>query len=396
MVWKLLRKNISVGQIAGYVLANLIGLAIVLSAVKFYDDVQGAWDDEDSFISKDYLIISRQVSMLNTLMTGNATFDPDAIDDLERQDWVREVGKFSAANFNVTAALDLNGRGMSTYIFLESIPDRFIDIKPEGWEWNPDAPEQKPIPIIMSKDYLTLYNFGFAVTRGMPQLSEGIIGSVPVQLILSGNGHIDRYSARIVGFSSRLNTIAVPGKFLKWANARYASAPEPDPSRLIIEVNSPGDPEIEKYLSDKGYEAAGDKLNNGKASYFLTLVTSVVIAVGATISILAFFILMLSIYLLLQKNREKLHDLMLLGYSPGQVAACYYRLVAAVNSVVLLLAIIIMISASACWSAGLSQIDLAQTSPLKASVVGIVIMAVITAINFMAISRIVRKNFRNR
>lgn len=75
----------------------------------------------------------------------------------------------------------------------------------------------------MSKDYLTLYNFGFATTRNMPQLSEGLIGTVPMTMTLSGNGLHETLPARIVGFSSRLNTIAVPQSFLDWANERYAA-----------------------------------------------------------------------------------------------------------------------------------------------------------------------------
>ena len=39
MIWKLLRKNISIWQIAGYAAATFIGLSIVLIALQFYRDV---------------------------------------------------------------------------------------------------------------------------------------------------------------------------------------------------------------------------------------------------------------------------------------------------------------------------------------------------------------------
>ena len=57
IVWRLLRKNISAAQIAGYAIANLVGLSIVLTAIQFYRDVNSLWNKEDSFISKDYMII---------------------------------------------------------------------------------------------------------------------------------------------------------------------------------------------------------------------------------------------------------------------------------------------------------------------------------------------------
>lgn len=391
LVWRLLRKNVSVAQIAGYAVANLVGLAIVLTAIQFYRDINEVWEAEDSFFSKDYMIISKRVSDLN-LFIGKTSFSESEIDDLKAQPWVRKVGRFSSAAFDVRAAVNIGGRGLSSALFLESIPDEFFDVKPQDWGFEPG---QREVPIILSKDYLTLYNFGFASSRGLPQLSEASIGKVPLTLYMSRNGDsvTEAFDARVVGFSSRMNTIAVPQEFLEWANNRYAIEKENSPSRLIVEVNTPGDPVISQYLADNNYEVAGDKVDNGKASYFLSIITAVVVSVGAVISVLAFFILLLSIYLLLQKNKEKLHDLMQLGYSPAQVARNYYILVGVVNGVVLVLSVAVMLIASAMWSAPLNGLGVDGASPVVSVVVGVVIMASITVGNFVAISRNVRRNF---
>lgn len=403
MVWKLLKKDISIGQIVGYSLASLVGMAIVLCAVKFYGDVKSAFEDEDSFISKDYIIISKTVSAAGTLGLGGQTvFTREDIEEIKAQPWAREVGAFTAADFNVQASLLLNGRGMSTLLFFEAIPDEFFDIESSQWNFTPPAAPQSAtvediasieIPIVMSRDYLTLYNFGFAASRGLPQLNEGLVQSVPLTFNLSGSGHHDTYRGRIVGFSSRLNTIAVPLEFLEWANERYAPDNEVDPSRLIIEANTPGDPAINKFMDAHGYEIAGDKADNSRANYFLTVATTVVIAVGAVITLLAFFILLLSIFLLLQKNKQKLHDLMLLGYSPGQVARPYYCLVAGINALVLVLSILVMILVSGWWVEQFDGIGMHAASPISGILVGVIITFVITALNCLSIKRIVSKNF---
>lgn len=401
IVWRLLRKNISAAQIAGYAIANLVGLSIVLTAIQFYRDVNSLWSKEDSFISKDYMIISKKVSGLNTInsvmgssnsKTNNLNFSSNEIENLQQQPWVRRVGNFTAAQFDVYASMEMGGRRMATHLFFESIPDEYFDIQPDGWVFDPATPE---IPIIMSKDYLTLYNFGFASSRGMPQLSESLIGKVVLDVRLSGNGLRDTYKARIVGFSSRLNTIAVPQSFMDWANARYAPNENIQPSRLIIEIGKPGDPAIKEYLKENGYESAGEKADDGKASYFFTIVTGIVIAVGGIISLLAFFILLLSIYLLLQKNREKLHELMLLGYSPRQVAKQYYILVGVVNMSVLILAIIIMYLTSGYWIQPLATLEVETSSHLYAITIGAIIMAAITLGNFIAIARTTRRYFNS-
>lgn len=394
-VWRLLRHNISPGQLVGYAAANLIGLAIVLTAVQFYRDVTAAWDSDDSFISRDYLIISKRVNSLVGFSDEGSTFSTDEIEDLKSQPWVREVGEFTAAEFNVSASLDFWGRGMSTALFLEAIPDEFFDVKPFGWSWEParDGMPQPEVPIVISKDYLTLYNFGFAASRGYPQVSEATIGAIPINLSVSGRGRQSYLRGRIVGFSSRLNTFAVPEGFMTWANEHFADNTDSRPSRLILEVNTPGDPAISRYFDDHDYESAGDKADNGRAAYFLSVVTGVVIAVGVVISLLAFFILLLSIYLLLQKNRDKLRMLMMLGYTPGAVARYYYRIVATINGCILAGAVACMLSAQHLWHVPLKEIGVGSESPWMAILTGTAIMAAITAGNFYAISRNIRRTF---
>ena len=86
-----------------------------------------------------------------------------------------------------------------------------------------------------------------------------------------------------------------------------------------------------------------DKLNAEKTTYFLRLMVSLVMIVGIIISILSFYILMLSIYLLVQKNTEKLQNLLLIGYPSYKVAMPYQALTLALNAVVLLVALITVV-----------------------------------------------------
>lgn len=394
LVWRLLRRNVSIGQIAGYAVANLIGLSIVLTAVQLLRDATARdGDSDDTFFNKDYLIISKEVSETGAFLGSTTTFSEDETADLAKQPWVSRIGEFTPSRFHVSGAVDFNGRGMSTHLFFESIPDGFFDIKPEGWGFDPGDPDAE-IPIILSKDYLALYNFGFAASRGLPQLSESLIGSIPLRISLSGNGRQQWRKGRVVGFSSRLNTIAVPERFMQWANSTFGDDFEnAEVSRLIIEVNDPGNPAIADYFADHGIETSGDKLNQGKTAYFLSVISAVVIVIGVIISLLSFFILMLSIYLLLQKNREKIHDLMMLGYTPRQAAFHYYLLVGAINLTILLLSIAAMLTASRIWAEPFGNLGLSASSPVPTILAGAVLMGAVTAANIIAIKRIVNRNF---
>lgn len=80
-----------------------------------------------------------------------------------------------------------------------------------------------------------------------------------------------------------------------------------------------------------------------KTTYFLRLMVTMVMVVGLVISILSFYILMLSIYLLVQKNSSKLENLLLIGYSPQQVAKPYQLLTIFLNLGVLIIALIAIV-----------------------------------------------------
>lgn len=384
-MWKLLRKHISTPQLIGFSIANLIGLTIVILAVQFYCDVLPVFTDEESFIRKDYLIITRNISSAGAIMGTSAEFSDEDIADIEQQPWCRRVGKFTSSKFSIIASI---GGGSSpmirTMFFFESIPNNFIDVDSTSWHFDPQRPQ---VPVILSREYLSLYNFGFAATQGMPKVSEGEVSSVPLTFNLAGNGHSDMMNGRIVGFSNRLNTIIVPDEFMRWANARYGTGEVQRPLRLVVEVNRPGDPKIQAYMDAHKYMIAGDKMASSKTYYFLTLIIIIVIVIGVLISLLSFFVLMLSIYLLLQKNTKKLQDLIMLGYSPRQVSAPYVKMVVLINVAVLIASIVLMLVARGCYMPMLREMGTNGGTIIPALIVAVVIMAAITAGNVWAIRR---------
>lgn len=327
-VSRLLRKNISPARIAGFILSNFIGLAIVLGGLMFYLDARSIWDSEDSFIRSDYLVVNKKVTSENTLR-GASSFSSEEMEEIAAQPWVRKSAPFTASAYRVRASLNQGGRGMSTAMFFEAIPDEYVDVPKSQWNWQEGSDE---VPLIISKDYLTLYNFGFASAAGLPQMSEGLMSGIPLSITLSDENGARSVTlhGRVAGYSNRLNTILVPQNFMDWSNQLLSedsnNSNKMSASRVIIDVNSPGDVAINEFLDSHDYEVAGDK-TAASASFLLKLVVGIVLAIGGVITILSLFILMLSVSLLMEKNRDKLHSLLMLGYPLGKVGAPYCRIV---------------------------------------------------------------------
>lgn len=336
LVWKLLNQHISIGQLSGFFLANLLGMFVVLLSIQFYTDVAPVFTQGDSFMKKEYLIATKKISALRNWAKLSTTFSKEEVEELKEQSFTREIGAFTPSLFKVSTGLGMQEVGihLSTEMFFESVPDNFIDVNLEKWYFEENT---RVIPIIIPRNYLNLYNFGFAQSRNLPKLSEGLMSLIQMDVIIRGNGRTEQYKGNIVGFSNRLNTILVPQAFMNWANQTFAPGKEAAPSRLIIEVNNPTDTAITDYFQQKNYETEGNNLDAGKTTYFLRLITGIVSAVGLFISFLSFYILMLSIFLLLQKNSIKLENLLLIGYSPTQVALPYHFLTIGLNLLVLLL-----------------------------------------------------------
>ena len=339
LVWKLMRRHISVGQLVGFFFANLCGMVIVLLSIQFYQDVAPVFTEGDSFMKKDYLIVSKKVSTLGSFVGKSSTFSSADIEEIEEQPFTKGVGEFTPSAFKVSAGVGMEqlGLNLSTAMFFESVADRYVDVNLDDWHFEPG---QDVIPIIIPRNYLNLYNFGFAQSRSLPQISEGVINMVNLEVRITGGGRRDTYKGKIAGFSNRLNTILVPESFMVWANTHYGEGGiRKEPSRLIVEVNNPADDRIAQFFRERGYETEDDKLDAGKTTWFLKVVVGIVLSVGLLISALSFYILMLSIYLLLQKNTTKLENLLLIGYGPHRVAMPYQTLTIVLNAVVLVLSV---------------------------------------------------------
>ena len=389
LVWKLMRRHISLGQLIGFFFANLCGMVIVLLSIQFYQDISPVFTEGDSFMKKDYIVVSKKVSTLGSFVGKSTTFSAMEIDEIKEQPFTKEVGEFTPSAFKVSAGVGMEqlGLNLSTAMFFESVPDSYVDVNLDDWHFEPG---QDVIPIIIPRNYLNLYNFGFAQSRSLPQISEGVINMVNLEIRINGGGRRDTYKGKIAGFSNRLNTILVPESFMVWANTHYGEGGiRKEPSRLIVEVNNPTDDRIAQFFRERGYDTEDDKLDAGKTTWFLKVVVGIVLSVGLLISVLSFYILMLSIYLLLQKNTTKLENLLLIGYGPKRVALPYQTLTIALNAVVLVLSVGIVLYARTLYMEVMEKLfpSLDGGSCWLMLGIGILLFIAVSCFNIMAIRK---------
>ena len=176
---------------------------------------------------------------------------------------------------------------------------------------------------------------------------------------------------------------------MEMANQRFAPNANTAPTRLMITTADLAEEDITQYMEDNGFETEDDRLNTEKTTFFLRLMITVVMAIGLVISLLSFYILMLSIYLLVQKNADKLQNLLLIGYRPSQVARPYQLLTIALNVVVLLLALLVVAYLRSHYMRVVEVLfsTSGKVTLLPAIDLGVLLFVVVTLLNMAVIRR---------
>ncbi len=342
-IWKLVTKSLSVSQLITFAVSACVGLFILFFAVYMYLDFTQYIQKDASLFTKEFIIVSKKVSMLQTITQKPAQFTPREIKEIKKQEFFTQVDVFETSQFQIKLYTDSDKLPpLRTDLFFESVPNQYIQADMIDWNWSEG---QTFIPIIFPQNFLSLYNYGFAPGQGLPQLSESVFTKIPLKIKISGNGKQHIYDARVVGFSQRINTILVPQVFLQWANNTYAEHQSKGASRLIIACENIANPKIFEYVALKNFQINDESLVNSKLAFYLKVSVSVVGFVGLLITLLAMWLLVFNFQLIIEKNKEKIQNLSLLGFSIAHIAKPYMLISIVVTSVCAVCACVLSILA---------------------------------------------------
>lgn len=327
MLKHLQRKTLIPAQIAGYAATLLVGVTIVMLSVQLYADIRPVLTQQTDVFRNHAVTLNKTVSTLNTLNKQGIYFSDAELANIQAQPFVKNVARFRSSSFQAYASISLGPQALRTDLFFESIPDEYIDVRSDQWRWDTTLSDYQDIPIIIPEDYLNLYNFGFAESQALPVISQGAIEQVVFSLRLTGNGRQQTFQGHIVGFSGKINTILVPEAFLLWANQEFGSPDGGNTSRLLVEFSDASDERIPAFVEEHGYNIKQDELENSKMVFFFRLAIVFVIAVALIIILLSVAFIIMSLNLIVQKNRDLFMNLYNIGYSPRQIARYYQRTV---------------------------------------------------------------------
>ncbi|WPV68752.1 FtsX-like permease family protein [Chitinophaga sp. LS1] len=316
----LLKKIIQTGIGKGRLVMATTGLGIamflLLLALQMHKDFdQLLYNQQNQNESVDFLVINKKITNDMMGQSEKSEFTPQEIADIKKQPFTTAFGFITSNQYKVSAAApgDLH---FYTEMFFEAVPDTFIDVKSEDWKWQPG---DNTIPIILPNDFLNLYNFGFALSQGLPQISPETIKALPMKITISKGLLTQEFTGRIVGFSDRISSFLVPGSFMDWANGKFGNGQTAAPSRVIIKTKDPSNPVLVKYLEDKGYSTNQDKLKYSKTKVILQTIVSVIGFFGLILLLFALLVFSMFIQVVIASCKREIQLLVTLGTAPRQL-----------------------------------------------------------------------------
>jgi hypothetical protein len=390
MLNQLLKKLIrtSAGR-TRFILAGVglsVALLLILSAVQIeanYNDLLNSKTNQDSIAN--FLVINKAV---NDKTVGATSLTNAEITDLKKQPFVDAVGVLTPCHFKIEAQFISEQVPIRSDIFFESVPDEFIDVQSKDWQWNSNS---NFIPMIIPHMFLDMFNFGFAMSQDLPQLTEDFVKNLPIAIKIRTAFGPQTFYGKVIGFSDRISSVLVPQAFMDWANKQFGTKQNTTPSRVVIRTKDPGNPELVKYLQTHNLTTDAEKTRFSKYRQIVNTVVNISWITGAIMLLFALLIFTLFIQLTVASAKDEITLLVTLGASPHQLQQFLMKRFFPPNIIITLIVMVIL-SAIQFFLQNYLQTQKVYVSPYLSYttlLAGVIVLLVLWIVNHQTIKKYV-------
>ena len=331
-------------QLIGAIIGCFLGFFLIFIAAQLFADFKTMVNSQEQSIGSQFLVVNKQVSVLNSLKLGKSTFSKSEVDQLKSLPSIKRISEFTANQFEAVASMSIpNGESSAAFrteLFMESVGDDFLDVKPDDWNWELG---NEMIPMILPTDFINLYNFNFAPGRGLPQLSKATIQLAVFDIDVRGAKGTAHFTGKIVGFSNRISSVLVPKSFMNYANSHYGNnQTAPESYRIIVEAKQQELPKIQQYFKDEGYETNEELLKNGKFGSLLQAILGILAVLGIVVMFVSVSSFILYVQLAISRSKYEIETLLRQGYPHIKIVQWYSKQLALIFTIIAVVNLILV------------------------------------------------------
>ena len=320
MIQKIFAKNTKKSAIWVASLGTVIGLSLLFLSIQLYLDIKTTSTQENNIIQNDYIVVKKKVSELSSFGINNNCFSNQELEELSAQNFVKSMAVFQGCRYKVFVQLSQNGGAFpefSTLAYFESIPDKYIDVETQNWNWKE---KDSIVPLILPSNYIDAYNFGIALSMGTPQLSKKLLSTVPFKVKIEGNQKKKTYYSKVIGFSDRINSILVPDSFLKYTNTIYGNTNTNSNGKIIIETINAKSQRINDFLAQNNYQTNLELIKVNKVQEILRDGLVYQLCISLIIIVQSVLLFLFYSKILISKSSYEIKTLIILGYSVNTIS----------------------------------------------------------------------------
>lgn len=296
-----------------------IAFILVLSCLQLYENANRLFGSKSSD-SNYWLTFSKKITPDNIGRKELLGFNENDISKIKTWSEVKAIYPFSANEFKASA----NGGDFIPFytdLYFEGLDLKAIDSDLTDEEFQVKGDE---IPIIISREYLNLYNYGFALNQGLPQISEDFAKKIEVNINITVNKQNKTYKGKMVGLSDRIHSVLIPKRFLDSLNIAEKPELATQPkiyNRVLVQVKDSGDEGLVSKMKENGYESNQESLRSAKIKSKLFLVLKIIAVLGVFIFALCLYIIVSFIKIQFLEKQEEVSIKNSLGYSPKKMVS---------------------------------------------------------------------------
>lgn len=316
----------------------LLSFILVLTCLQLYNNTNALFGKKSSD-SNYWITLSKTINPDNIGRKELIGFN--AADCAELKSWkeVKDIYPVVSNDFKVSAD---GGSFIPFYtdMYLEAVDNEAIDVK----DLSEFVVKDNTIPIIISREYLNLYNYGFALNQGLPQITEDFAKKIEVNITITLKEKNLKYKGKLIGLSDRIHSVLVPKKFLDSINATqaYTQTHKDINTRILVKVNDVSDQDLIAKMTKKGYESNQESLRSAKIKSKLFLVLRTIALIGVFILMLCVFMIINFIKMQFLEKQDEVSIKYSLGYSPKKMVRSISRYFSIHVAIVLFISLILL------------------------------------------------------
>ncbi len=321
MLNKLLFRNQDKKQLLIAIIGAFLGITFLITSIHYIIKINEFGKGSD-ILGPNTIIVQKKVTNASSLNLTKTDFSLNELDKMRKEPFIAEIQPVTSNNFDISfETSDPLVPYFRTDVFIQTVDQRFLDIKTDKWHWKEG---DEYVPMIMPREFLVMLNT-FMSASGITQISDDLVKEVKFKFKLWNDSIQEHVNVRIIGFTNEVSSILVPASFMKFGNDKYSDGTNQKITQVMISGKENQFGLVEDLLTKKGLESKNAQMVVGRLKSVVGTLFFVVLGISIIAVLASGLVLIQYMQLLISRNAYEVRTLLRVGYHPKNIIKSFFN-----------------------------------------------------------------------